>query len=456
MIAPRNRLVLQSRADKARFVRAMARARATPPSTQQPTPDTQDPTHIAEVLRAVDARFAGLKSDLQRNRRDFQKMTVRFSFTNDAAGYLAWTRLFRVHVRSYDGVDRALDTEPTASSSEYDRLQQSELFQMILVCVPREIEAILTTRLKAEEQTAYHAWKALRQQYIPNEQTYLLNTENRFVNLSWKSGESFTEFEQRFNALTSELAVVGHEPADHTKMLVVRRAIEHCDKKDATGNPVFYRFDPVSKVSAAQGLPFVGWMSAMRDEAHQIDDSLQFARETKRQRVGTTHDTTSTNAVPVSYIPTATDQMPPHQESRPSGKSKEPCHHFARHGHCRFGADCRYSHAAGGVGATHRGDRDRRPGPNRSDRRTGTGGQSKSSELCRNHKAGTCRWGADCHYTHVGPAGGGANSSSPDPTNRVGAITTLQADAYFAPRTGGGAFGSFDHPSSGQGASASH
>jgi len=90
--------------------------------------------------------------------------------------------------------------------------------------------------------------------------------------------------------------------------------------------------------------------------------------------------------------------------------NKGVCHQMRDKGSCRFGANCRYSHDLSGGGGGFGGGQGSFGGAG--------GGGGGGQQECRNFKRGQCRYGDNCKYKHVGQGGAMAAQGS-SPTDAV-------------------------------------
>ena len=56
---------------------------------------------------------------------------------------------------------------------------------MILRCAQNaEVRTVITTALAADKHTGFHAWQALREHFVGDEQAYVQSIETRFKNFA--------------------------------------------------------------------------------------------------------------------------------------------------------------------------------------------------------------------------------------------------------------------------------
>lgn len=414
-----------------RKVRSSSETDTTPHAIDRLDTFSAPSAHLPIAVSMSSDEFLRLKESAQRWRRDFIKIAnTRFEFKDNATAYAEWIGLFRITMASYDGLDWALDHAPKDSSTEWDRTRQSEVFNMILHCIPRGLVTRLTTVLPPNERTAYHAWRALRQHYRGDEQTYLLNLENKYNNLQWKDDESFHDLETRFESILTELGSADQVKPDHSKKLILLRAFEGSSRKDAQGQLVFTRLGVVAKINRER--PYKEWMDAIRLEMQDIDYSLD-QLSTKRQRTGPSER--EAPYAPVSYVTTVSPpsvsshihEQHPANANRPRIAASDVCFNYSQRGSCRFGTSCRYSHSGQSRSESTIGSTSSRTTTSYSTPRSEAGNPSRRPpqviEACRNFKRGNCRMGQRCRWLHS--SGQSINNSGVESgaMARIGAIT---------------------------------
>jgi hypothetical protein len=363
-------------------------AAAAPPPTHRPLHDAFNGMSMSDVdspSTHADELTAPLRKELIDTGRHFSKVATRFAFDNDAASYNAWVIQFKAEAENC-GLDGAL-TDPRTDTA-LAALRQKTAYHMILSCVPKTILVSITSNLR--QHTAYEAWRTLRRHYIGDEATYLQGLETRFNRATWLDGEDFPAFEIRFNQLVAELEAAGQAKSDHVKKSVFLHAVEASSKKDVRGAHVFDRLNTTSQIHFQAS--FTEWMVYMRVEAQHIHDAIMAHRGVKRPREDSGANAPPSGAVatPVSFVaqPAASassshaaqpNRPPPFHAQRNRGDNPSWCRDYRRFGSCRFGAQCKYSHDIP------------------ADRMNIA---PKSNEPCFKFRQGRCTMGNKCRFAH--------------------------------------------------------
>ena len=359
--------------------------------------------HEGDAESSIDARH--LAQDLKALKeigRHFSKIANRFAFEDNTAAYQVWAIQFKAELLNSD-LDAILTSDPRASNPE-DRMadpelyaqQQKTVFHMIFQCVPKAKLSVVVT-LPQDQHTGYDAWKALRVFYIGDEQAYLASLESKFQRVCWEGAEAFPTFETRFDSLLNELLHAGAGKAEHVKKSALMSAVEESPHRDALGNSAFVRLNTISKIHLEK--PYRDWITAIRIEAQQIEDSLH-KKGAKRGREEHTHKETS-GAQEVSFVassaapPSNRDRRGPPFHARRGGEgaggSQPLCHNMQNTGRCRFGTSCRYSHKI----PPHLLGKSDREGPN------GGGANTASKAACLDFQRGKCNRGERCKFSHA-------------------------------------------------------
>lgn len=406
-------------AKKARTSRsysAVAAGVKAPAESKEPEEDAVMREELTAA--AVDAANLARKlKELKDFARHFSKIATRFAFEDNTAAYQAWAIQFKAELINSD-LDSILTSDPTAIDAADQMVdlalyvqQQKEVYHMIFQCMPKAKMAVVTT-LPAVQHTGYGAWVALRQFYIGDEQAYLASLESKFQHVCWEGTDSFPTFETKFDSLLSELQNAGAGKAEHVKKAVLMSAIEDSPHRDAQGNSVFVRLNTVSKIYMEK--PYRDWLTALRIEAQQIQDSNQ-KRGTKRGR-----EERKEAAVEVSFVASSLPSYSHRQVSlhgRPASSSggahKPLCRNMQYTGRCSFGKSCKFSHdippALLGKG-DQRDSRDRQQSSAAAS--ANDSGSNKSSRACWDFQKGKCNRGDRCRFSHSAAATASGESSS--------------------------------------------
>lgn len=365
---------------------------------------------------AVDAANLARKlKELKEFSRHFSKIATRFAFEDNTAAYQAWAIQFEAELINSD-LDSILSSDPSAIDAADQMVdpalfvqQQKEVYHMIFQCMPKAKMTVLNT-LPAEQRTGYGAWVALRQFYIGDEQAYLASLESKFQHVSWEGADSFPTFETKFDSLLSELQNAGAGKAEHVKKAVLMSAIEDSPHKDAQGNSVFVRLNTVSKIFMEK--PYRDWLTALRIEAQQIQDSNQ-KRGTKRAREERKEPTVEVSFVASSSPSNSHRQVSLHGRpaSSSGGAHKPLCRNMQYTGRCSFGKSCRFSHD---IPPSLLGKGEQRDSRNRqqSGAAAASAGDSKSSRACWDFQKGKCHRGDKCRFSHTAAPAGDSSSSA--------------------------------------------
>jgi hypothetical protein len=129
-------------------------------------------------------------------------------------------------------------------------------------------------------------------------------------------------------------------------------------------------------------------------------------RGTKRLHADHTDQASRDESLPISSVTAMQDvpssssssappnRPPPFRAQRRADRSQLVCFNMTRHGTCRFGAQCKFSHDA------QVPVRQLQHGTNMS--------FQQKNELCRLFQQGRCRWGDRCKYVHAEPTNSGS------------------------------------------------
>lgn len=395
-------------------IQAAARKKVAVESDELQESEADD---LAAIKQSADERhLAKSLQELKVVGRHFSKIANRFVFEDHAAAYQVWAIQFKAELLNND-LDSILTSDPSAIEAEDQMIdpklyfqQQKAVFHMIFQCMPKDKLSVLVT-LPTTQQTGFAAWQALRQFYIGDEQAYLASLESKFQRARWEQAEAFPAFETRFDSLCNELQNAGAAKLEHVKKSALMSAVEDSHHKDAQGNSVFVRLNTVSKIHFEK--PYREWITALRIEAQQIQDSLH-KKGTKRS-----HDREErgkdTAAMEVSFVaaPSGPSSRPldaGRQVSlrggagagKPGEHIKPLCRNMQFTGRCTFGARCKFSHnipanllgqntASGGASGGSLGDFSRTTAAN-------------ARGPCFDFQKGKCNRGANCRFAHSSTA----------------------------------------------------
>ena len=285
----------------------------------------------------------------------FSKICSQYRFEPTASAYMAWRVQIEAVAEEWN-LRGALETDPATvvdkvgiEEKELSRLQQKTVYHMILRCVPNaEVRTVITTALSADKHTGFHAWRALREHFIGDEQAlrYVQSIEDRFKDFQWAAEETWASFETRFTSLVSELVVAGVHKQPHQKRACLMEAIRDARRKDAQGTPVFARLNTVNIVK--EGSEFQQWVTAMRIEAQKIHDELSKKGSKRTREESESQEERKQESHEVSFIAESASAPAPRHDP-PRNISQIPCRNFANFGQCRFGNTCRFSHTRSNI-----------------------------------------------------------------------------------------------------------
>jgi len=344
--------------------------------------------------------------------RHFSKISSQYRFESQQSAYMAWCVQFKAQLEEWDLL-AVLETDPTAGvdnvgSGEINKMQQKTVYHMILHCVPNpEVRTVITTALP--QHTGFHAWHALREHFIGDEQAFLQTIESRFQQFEWKDGESWASFETRFTALISELVVAGVHKQEHQKRARLMEAIREGNRKDAQGTPVFTRLNVINQIK--EGSKQQQWLTAMRIEAQKIHDEISKKGAKRGRDESESHEERKQE---VSFIgDSASAAAPPPRTDPPRDTSQIPCRNFASTGQCKFGSTCKFSHDRNSnFQQSRQVAHFRPPGPinrnsNNSNRPGGNSNNNRGDNICFSWRdTGRCQRGTNCRYQHSAANGG--------------------------------------------------
>ena len=359
--------------------------------------------------------------------RHFSKISSQYRFEAQPSNYMAWCVQFKSQLEEWDLID-VLETDPAALGEAVgieaiSKQQQKTVYHMILHCVPNaEVRTVVTTALAASEHTGFHAWRALREHFIGDEQAYVQTIETRFQHFEWADEESWATMETRFTALVAELVVAGVHKQPHQKRACLMEAIRMANRKDAQLTPVFNRLNTVNVVKEES--EFQQWLTAIRIEAQKIHDELckKGVKRGREEAEGHGDRERKHETREVSFIGNAESASAPapRYDAPRAGTSAIPCRDFLRTGQCRFGSSCKYSHkrsnSSNNFPQNRQGAHFRPPGPsgNRnfsSNSNSGRGSSTNADNICFSWRdTGRCARGPGCRFQHP-PAHGGRSAA---------------------------------------------
>ena len=399
-----------------------------------------DVTADAEDNPAAARRANTRIDELRSIQLHFSKIAQQFAFQPTVASYADWAVQFEAELASHE-LDHVLTDNPETAEQQwsYDspdlrvaRQEQKTVYNMIVRCVNTpQLRTVVITARSLEERTGFHVWRALRSNFIGNEQTYKLSLESQFEAFRWDAAESWATMETRFEALLAQLAAAGVHKEPHQKIARIMAAIQQAGRHDAQGGSVFTRLHTTNRIKDNLGYP--AWITAMRTEAQMIQDELA-KRGAKRPR--DEHEADERDRQSVSFVGQQTAHDGPASAATsfpftPRSGEQPVCRNMRDRGFCRFGKQCQFSHdvqpggrssnfrnnfssssnnRSQGGNSSYRGQGGMNGGRNSSN--SGQGGQSQGGNrsgggICYEYAAtGRCSRGGGCRFTHAAAAAG--------------------------------------------------
>lgn len=351
----------------------------------------------------------------------FSKIASSYKFENDATSYLNWVIRFEAEMNNYNLGD-VLKTNPEATSSSgivnivkhrIQQQRQKSVYHMILKCVPKEATLVVTRSLPSVQQTGYGAFIALREFYIGEERAYVAKLEDRFNSIQWKNGESWATFETEFDSLVNDLSAIGTAKDEHQRKIRIMNAIQESGRKDAEGNSVYTRLHVTNQINQKES--YRAWLVSIRTEAQKIQDEIEWNKN-KKVRRGNDSSSNSDHVGEVSLLVGMNDssssstQRPTQNfmQHKPSnnpskGKLNLPCRNYQRSGHCKFGANCRFSHTSSSTGTNN---------PQKEFKSNNDTKRFKVNKQCFKFAEGKCEFGNRCRYLHTTSSGNNSASNN--------------------------------------------
>jgi len=388
------------------------------------------------AARNANTRIGELKSIQQH----FSKIAQQFVLHPTRAAYSDWAVQFEAELASHD-LDHVLTDDPETAEQQWSdgspdlrvaQQEQKTVYNMIVRCVDTpQLRTVVITARPLSERTGFHVWRALRSNFIGDEQTYKLSLESEFEAFRWGAAESWATMETSFEALLAQLAAVGVHKEPHQKIARIMAAIQQAGRHDAQGGSVYTRLHTTNRIKDSLGYPV--WITAMRTEAQMIQDELA-KRGAKRPR--DEHEADERDRQSVSFVGQTAHDGPASAATSSSftpryGDQQIVCRNMRDRGFCNFGKQCRFSHdvqpggrnrnfrnnfsnssssRSQGGNSSYRGQGGMNGGRNSSN--NGQGGRSQGGN--RNGPAGVCYEyaatgrcsRADCRFTHAAAAAG--------------------------------------------------
>lgn len=299
------------------------------------------------AAKAVNVRL----EKLERIQLHFSKIAPQFFFKSNAASYMDWTVQFEAELSSHE-LDHVIFDDPELAEEQWSedshdlriaKQEQKTVYNMIVRCLDTpEKRNIVITAMSHHERTGFHAWRALRRQFIGDERTYLLGLESQYESFRWEASENWAAMETRFDAMLAQLAVANVHKKTHQRIARIMSAIEQSNRRDAQNASVYTRLHTTNRIK--DHLEYSQWMTAMRTEAQMIQDELA-KRGAKRPREESEHDRESVSFVgqPQRDEPAAASSSPSSFPPRFNGPP-ELCRNMQNRGYCKYGKECRFSH----------------------------------------------------------------------------------------------------------------
>ncbi|XP_021991916.1 uncharacterized protein LOC110888713 [Helianthus annuus] len=143
--------------------------------------------------------------------------------------YLAWVKLFKLHVRAYKVLHHIDDTDsPDESDPKFSTW--SELDALILHWIYSTLSDDLLSRVLDTDLTARDAWVKIQEIFINNKQARAVTLETKFTNTTLQSCSSFDDYCQTLKDIAEQLRDVD-QPVTESRLVIqmVRGLPIECD-----------------------------------------------------------------------------------------------------------------------------------------------------------------------------------------------------------------------------------
>lgn len=320
---------------------------------------------------------------------------------------------------------------PTSNKSLDEQLEvQRVLFHMIMECLPSDdlvLSQLVYHNAPAHERTGFHAFRALKNHFQGDSTVHLTKVEQEFNSLKWQEKEDFPSFIARFTSIVSELSTLDPQNRKPDRILKAKilSAIQDSSRLDSDGQPVFVMMNVVNMMNRESN--YQKWLAEISREAQQIQEAI--ARKRKRSSAASPSPSVSGELeIKEAHKVESDSSVRPSpnkfqrrfdQNGVRSDGNKPTCRYWQK-GSCRSGDRCAFPHPAraGGAGsisnnsANHNGIR--------------ANNFNYKNQKCFDFQRGRCARGANCRYSHAGGglpsssggrsfSGGGGRPSSPHP-----------------------------------------